>query len=464
MTVSISTKVPPQAPPSFDFTPSSLLAETQSIIARTKALEDHLATTLTPSTATFSNLLSPLEEDYLSARSRTTIIHHIGTVSADQALRDASLEADKLLAAASAESIARRDIAALVGAVYERYKRGDEVLDPQDSHLLEETYGSYRRNGAALEEGPERERFLELKRELQDVLLAARRTLNEADDGVWFTREELEGVPERNVAKYKTREDENGTTQYWVTFRGGDYVAVMHNAVRSATRKKAYLARGNRFPENVERLRRVVKLRDTLAKILDYENHAALKMEGRMSESVEEVVSFLDDLKDRLKPIGKAEIEALLELKRDHLKKMGAVADAASGDVGDDFAYLYAWDFSFYQRMYDHEKFALDMSKFPEYFEVWHTLKGMLSIFERLFGLAFRRAECSAWHEDVVLYTVWDSDALGGEFLGYLYLDLFARQGKLSQAHHTSLVPVSTQDVQSFQTSVPSYQINSVLV
>ena len=72
----------------------------------------------------------------------------------------------------------------------------------------------------------------------------------------------------------------------------------------------------------------------------------------------------------------------------------------------------------------------------------------MLSIFEELFGLAFHREdECNAWHEEVVLYTVWDSEAQGGAFLGYLYFDIFARTGKSSGAHHVSLVPVSARPI-----------------
>ncbi|PKS12966.1 hypothetical protein jhhlp_000307 [Lomentospora prolificans] len=430
--IMVASKEPPQAQPSFEFTPESLLAEAEFIIDRTKALEDHLAATLTPETATFKNLLVPLTDDDLAARSRTSLLHFIGTVHADQALRDASLEADKLLNAAWTESIARRDIAALVKAVYERHTRGEETLDAEDSHLLEQTWGGYRRNGSALEEGPERDRFLELKRELQEILNAARKTLNEADDGVWFTREELEGVPDRNIAKYRRHED--GSETYRVTFRGGDYPALMQNAVNSATRKKAYLARYNRFPENVDRLKKIVKLRDILAKILKYENHASLKMESRMSESVETVVDFLQDLRTRLTPIGKEDIQAVLELKRSHLQGRGITDE-------EELSTLYEWDWAFYVRMYDREKFALDMTKFPEYFEVWHTLKGMFSIFERLFGLVFRSAECNAWHEDVILYTVWDSEERGGDFLGYLYLDIFNRKGKLSQARHTSIVP-----------------------
>jgi metallopeptidase MepB len=32
------------------------------------------------------------------------------------------------------------------------------------------------------------------------------------------------------------------------------------------------------------------------------------------------------------------------------------------------------------------------------------------------------------WHEDVQVYAVWDSDDLGGAFLGYLHLDMFSRK------------------------------------
>lgn len=432
-------RTPPQGLPSFTLTPDSLLSETHSIIERTRKLEDHLASTLTPETATFANLIAPLAADDAASRARTSILTLPASVSADQSLRDAAREAEKLLSRATTESLARLDIARLVGAVHERSIRdSEEEPDGEDRHYLERLYGLYRRNGLALGEGEERERFLAMKNELQEVLTAAKKALVEADDGVWFRRDELEGVPDRVLFKLPRREGDDEV--YRVTFQPGHLTPVMQNAVRSEARKRLYLARANRFPENVARLKDVVRLRDALATMLGYEHHAALRMEDKMSESVEEVLELLGDLKTRLGPLAKAEIETMLAIKREDLEER--LGDAAPKE---ELETLYFWDWGFYNQKLKRERYAVDAAKIAEYFEVWHTLKGMLSVFERLFGLVFRPGDGHAWHEDVVLYTVWDNDDLGGEFLGYLYIDLFARNGKFSGAHHISLVPVSNK-------------------
>ncbi|KAK0124898.1 hypothetical protein ONS96_008776 [Cadophora gregata f. sp. sojae] len=79
----------------------------------------------------------------------------------------------------------------------------------------------------------------------------------------------------------------------------------------------------------------------------------------------------------------------------------------------------------------------------------------MLRTFQQLFGLAFVEipsAESSgfskydggeglAWHEDVQLYSVWDSKDEGGGFLGYLYLDLYSRENKCSNPSNWNLQP-----------------------
>lgn len=46
------------------------------------------------------------------------------------------------------------------------------------------------------------------------------------------------------------------------------------------------------------------------------------------------------------------------------------------------------------------------------------------------------------WHKNVQLFNVWDDEKLGAGFVGYLYLDLFGRDGKRGNASCYNLVPV----------------------
>ena len=45
------------------------------------------------------------------------------------------------------------------------------------------------------------------------------------------------------------------------------------------------------------------------------------------------------------------------------------------------------------------------------------------------------------WHEDVKVFSVWDEEAEGGSFVGYLYLDMHPRNGKYPHAANFSLQP-----------------------
>jgi metallopeptidase MepB len=285
----------PEPPPTFSgITPASIAAETELIISNSIALRDHLVRTLTPSTATFINLILPLiDSTNLAARRLTILKSLLVAVSRDAEIRDASREAAKKASAAEAASLMRADIAELVAAVYSR-QGGDEDLDEQDRHLLSRMHGEYVRSGAGCADGTQRERLADAWRELNELRAAAQKTFIEGDDvdGVSFSRNELEGVS-NDVLEVMKRAEEG---DFWVAFRKEEHVReVWRYASSEETRRRIYVAEERRFPENVARLEKIVVLRDEIAKFLGFENHASLKMEDKMARSVEEVRECLSE-------------------------------------------------------------------------------------------------------------------------------------------------------------------------
>jgi metallopeptidase MepB len=79
----------------------------------------------------------------------------------------------------------------------------------------------------------------------------------------------------------------------------------------------------------------------------------------------------------------------------------------------------------------------------------------MLKIFEELFGLEFVKIEGEdrkaisesgkgediTWHPDVQMFSVWNDAGEGSGFVGYLYLDLFPRDGKYGHAANFNIQP-----------------------
>ncbi|KAJ9149378.1 Prd1-proteinase yscd [Pleurostoma richardsiae] len=452
----------PEPPPTFEETPATLLAETASVLAKSANLRDHLVATLTPENATFSNLIVPLVDDGNLAACRLRPLTLLASVSPDPALREAARAAEKQIAAADSANLARADVAVLVAAVYEMYYDNSEVaahgeaqtcagknensrvsLDDQDLHLLARMHGESVRHGAGLRDEVSRARFKEASSDLQELLVAARKTLSETGDGVWFTPAELAGVPPRTLETMKRSatgaDAKEPEASLWVTFRKSHYTAVMRNATRAETRKRLYMAKGRRFPENVERLARIVVLRTEIARLLGFANHAEFKNKEMMADSVDEVRMGLEQLRDRLRPLAKQEIDKLLAIKYELMHSDGH-------ETSNDTQKLYFWDWSFYDQLSKKRNWGFNGQKLSEYFEVEHTVKRMLELFEELLGINFETTvRSSVWHEDVEVYTVWNDATEGREFLGHLYLDLFAREGKYEGAHHALIRPGFTE-------------------
>ncbi|KAF2199206.1 zincin [Delitschia confertaspora ATCC 74209] len=433
---------PSQAPPKFTATKESLIEDTKKLIERSRNVQDTVVKEITPDAATFEKVLLPIAHDDNKMAIESHIIGFYQAVSTNKELRDASTEAERMMDEFGIEASMREDAFNLVDAVW---KKG-ESLDPESKRLLEKDHKGYIRNGLGIPAGPQRDRFKEIKKRLSEISIVFQKNLNEENGGLWFTKEELDGVPEDLVASWKKGEGEN-EGKFFMTFKYPDLFPTLKYAKNSNTRRRVFVANENKCPENVALFREAIILRDEKARILGYKNHAEFRIEDKMAKTPKTVDDFLADLRTRLAPGGKKEIEKLLALKQQDLKERG-------DEKSDDGKY-YLWDHRYYDRLMLDRNFQLDEQKIAEYFPLQTTIAGMLKIFEELFGLAFveivgkDRDELSetgkgsdiVWHEDTQVFSVWDDESEGNGFVGYLYLDLFPREGKYGHAANFNLQP-----------------------
>jgi metallopeptidase MepB len=423
---------PPQAPPSFESTTVATIEnEVQFILHDSALLQDHLATTLTPSTATFANLVRPLLDDANKAKCRTVILIIIlSRNSPDPGVRRAAREAQKRIAAEEARSLLRSDIASLVAAVLEKEKDSQE-LDEEDRHALAHLHGRFLRAGANLDKA-KRIRLEEAQSEISEINSAAIKAFTEVEDGIWFTRDELAGCTESWLVNLK--KDVRGENEiFWVTFRDDHYVYVQQYAKSEDTRRRIFLGSKRQFPENIERLSKLVVIRDRVARLLGYENHAALRMEDTMMRSVKALQERLLSLHARLYPLAMVETSAMAALK----------SRQANEKTTEDDVKIYSWDRLYYGRIQSEQEFAVDTTRFSEYYEINHVLSEMLKVFGDIFGMEFVfMPHLSTWHESVSPFSVWNNAAEGAGFLGYLYLDVYGRPAKFSSQYHSRIQPV----------------------
>jgi metallopeptidase MepB len=393
--------------------------------------------------ANFANTVLPIAHDDNKMAIESHIIGFYNAVSTNKELRDASSEAEQMLDDFGIETSMREDVFNLVDAVL----KNKENLDPESQRLLEKDHKTFIRNGLSLPAGPKRDRFKEIKQRLSQISIAFQKNLNEENGGLWFTPDELAGVPEDVISNLKKGEGEN-EGKLWLTFKYPDLFPTLKYATNPQTRKKVFVENENKCNQNVPLFREAILLRDEGARLLGYDNHAQFRIEDKMAKTTKTVDDFLADLRTRLAPGGKKEIEKLKNMKKADAKDNGLTGPLTDG--------YYLWDHRYYDRLMLEKDFQLDHQVIAEYFPLQSTIQGMLKIFEELFGLVFvniaseeDRAALAeggkgseiVWHEDVQIFSVWDDEGEGAGFVGYLYLDLHPRDGKYGHAANFNLQP-----------------------
>ena len=323
-----------------------------------------------------------------------------------------------------------------VKAVYDDRDRYD--LHGADSMLLENTYKTFVRSGAGLDDAA-KQRYREITEELsllsltfeKNVLAATNAyTMNIPADKADIVAELPEFVRESMAAEAEAR-GENGWT---VTLQMASYLPFMtysSNRELKETLWREYNTRGMKGDanDNTANVKRFVELRLELARLFGYPNYAAYTLEERMARNVETVNSFLDELLTATKTKAEEDVAMLCN----YGKKI----------YGDDFEIM-PWDWYYLSEKYKNEVYALSEEEIKPYLEFSNVRRGIFALANRLYGITFtENKDIPVYHKDVEAYEVTDAD---GKFLGVIYIDLFPRASKRGGAWMTNFRPMYTTD------------------
>lgn len=238
-------KNPPQAPPTFTGTKESIVDDAKTLCDSTRLLLDKIAADVSVDKSSFASVLVPMVGDENEAQLKSRILGFYQYVSGDAELRNASTEAEKLMDDFSIECNMREDIYALVDAAFRSQKENEPHLDSESLRLLEKERKGYIRNGLGLPKGPQRDRFKEIKKRLSQIGIQFQKTLNEENGGLWFTKEELDGVPDDVVNGLEKGTGEN-EGKVKLSFKYPDLFPTLKFAKNPETRKKVFIANENK--------------------------------------------------------------------------------------------------------------------------------------------------------------------------------------------------------------------------
>jgi oligopeptidase A len=178
---------------------------------------------------------------------------------------------------------------------------------------------------------------------------------------------------------------------------------------------RAYVTRASEFgpPEwdNTANMRRILELRQELARLLGYRSYAEVSLATKMAGSAEEVLAFLDDLARRARPFAGRDMEELKAFAREELN----LAEVRPCDV------------PYVSEKLRQKRYSFSDQEVRQYFPENEVLAGMFRLVEALYGLSIRKSEAETWHPDVRFFEIVDASS---ERVGRFYLDLYAREGK----------------------------------
>ncbi|KAL7942488.1 hypothetical protein V8C42DRAFT_331141 [Trichoderma barbatum] len=408
----------PQPPPDFTLDSASIVQQAELLVTASAKVWDAVAQ-ISPEAATFAVAISPLirdENDRMSISPQLGFLHN---VSPSKELREASKEARNILNNDSIGRFSRPDVFRVVDAVWQR----NEPLDPELRLYVEKLRRQFIRTGQGLTDEVAKAKVKENLIKINELENEHIRNLDSDVGGLWLTLDELQGVPQSHLDRWKADGDKR-----WIDHKIPNYTAVMQHAVRDEIRQKVWFDMENRAKDlNGASLKEILVLRDEVARALGHRHHAELRESDRILKT-DDAIGFLNRIRVVLQELGMHELESLKALKA----KKTQQEQPQNAPVSEPF---YPWDRPFFQRLAKQNSLQVNQDEVAEYFPFERCLSRMLSILGALFGVKFLKyprdvPHITTWYEGVDVYSVWREDTEGGDFLGYFYMDMFPRDHK----------------------------------
>lgn len=283
-----------------------------------------------------------------------------------------------------------------------------KLLNATQQKFLRETLLNFEINGMKL--SPDGRQLLKV---INDKIIALGsqfdKNIAESKDSIEFSKAELQGVPDKTMAPWLRT---NG--KYMVRITGPNNNDVLRYADNETTRHTIFLHYYNRaYPSNIQVLDSLFYYRQQLADLLGFKTYAAYALVQKMAAKPSAVWNFLDDLRDKLTPGIKPELDDLTQVKH-----------SLHPELPDT---IMAWDVSYYRKKLFDTKYQLNTDEVKEYFEMNNTVKGMFTVYEKLFNLQIKEVNnLPLWDPKIKTFELFKE----GQKMGTFYLDMYPRPNK----------------------------------
>jgi len=351
---------------------------------------------------TYANFVKPLQmmDEYLGQF--FTPLSHVNSVSNTEETQKVYSDSLPIITEYSTKISQNLDI---YKAYKEIEKNEKETLNFTQQRVLELNIQHFELSGAHLDDTT-KARLQEInikKSELSNNFSQNLLDATNAYEYIITDAKDVEGLPESDISTAKF--EDNGEVKYKFTLQMPSYIAYMTYGKNAQIRETLYKAYVTRCPENAAIIDEILALKNEMSQLLGFNNYAEYSLAGKMAESEDVVLGFLEDLITNSKAQAKVE-----------LAEVQAIAPQK----------LQSFDSAFYSEILKKEKYDIDEEEYRPYFEQTSVINGTFTFLNSLFVIRFEKLDEVLWDEKATSYDLYVDDKLSAR----LYFDLEARKGK----------------------------------
>ena len=380
-----------------------------------------------PAPPDFANTVAALDRSGALLKQVDNIFNAIRAVKTNSQIQDIDKEVSPLLASHEDDIYLN---AGLFNRIKEVYQKKDQLnLSEEETQVLEDYYKDFTRGGANL--NPEKQaRLREINKELSVLEIKfGDHVLEETNRFklVIDKKEDLAGLPEREIAAAAETAAQQGLENKWVfTLHKPSLIPFLQYSGKRDLREKmlkAYINQGDHGDDldNKSLIIQLLTLRKEKAKLLGFNNYAEYVLDVNMAKTPQAVYDFLQKVWVPSLKVGKKEakeLQAIIEKEGETFK-------------------LQPWDWWYYAEKLKKAKYDLDDNLTKPYFKLENVRDGAFYVANKLYGLKFLpRTDLPKYHPDVQVFEVQEAD---GSHVGILYMDFYPRAEKRSGAWMNNL-------------------------
>jgi len=398
---------------------SEIKIEFEKMLADNRRLIEQL---LEESEFTWNNLVHPLEDIQVQLNNFWAVISHLHAVMCTDELRSAYETCLPLITKYSTDLGINKDL-------YQAYKSIEsstsfQYLSLAQKKVINNAIRDFELAGVALE-GQAREEYQKIQLKLSELSNQFQQNVMDSTDA-WSKLIEdetlLSGISDRIKQSLRQNAESKQLNGWLLSLDYPTFYSIVAYADNRQLRQEIYTAYFTRASDqdphhrqydNSEIMFDIIKHREKKAKLLGFKNFGAYSLATKMANSREEVMHFLTDLADKIKPVAVSDWVTLVDFAEHKLQ------------LND----LKAWDVAYASEKLRKHQHSHSQEELRPYFEVKQVIHGLFKIAEKLYGIKIieREEEFDKWHTDACFYEVYSQEK---DLIAGFYLDLYARPKK----------------------------------